>query len=361
MEQSLPLNPWLTDAILRLKARHTDADLRESYRMVCENEYSISWKDFLADTAIEEALRENPFLDQDILDTDLSDHTKDILRMNHVDSVVDLMQYSWEDLAALKWLSDDEICDVINLIERGGLKLEEDGRTLKHICRWQVDERRPAQFFLERARKDAKAILDRADLWDTQAGEKASACYDRAFQSLQVGNVEKGFFLTLLKEQATMLLPFVKEKGPLNTKAIDVATKLVRLCEYLFGPLGETINSWELLGEILQEAGEYTAAYEYGKKSLSMRLIDPHTTPRMLLLRYNNLGTCLMELGRNEEALKHLLKALEIGEKEPDTDPNSLFMLCHNIAEAYSRIGDDEQSFVFLGKADKYYDDPTGR
>ena len=153
-----------------------------------------------------------------------------------------------------------------------------------------------------------------------------------------------------------MLRPYVDPESPLNAKAINVATKLARLTEYLYGQNRGTVETWELLEYILERAEEYALAYEYAKKILSLRLTDSTATPQMLATRYNNVGTNLMELGRNEEALDPLLKALAIGEKALEPDRQSLYFICHNIAEAYSRLGDKDKMFEYIEKADLFSD-----
>lgn len=358
MEQTLPLNPWLTEAIKRFRARHTDADLRESYRNACECESPPSWQDFIMDSAFEEALQENPFLEQEITDTDFPDHLKDILRINYIDTVGHFMQLSLEELEILKGLSKEEIQEVVDFLEEGGFRLEEKGRTLKQVSRWQEIERMPSKLILEEAQKKAQAIVDNASLWDYEAARRASDIYDRAFQSLQFDGADKGLFLKLLESHAVMLRPYVDPESPLNAKAINVATKLARLTEYLYGQNRGTVETWELLEYNLERAEEYALAYEYAKKILSLRLTDSTATPQMLATRYNNVGTNLMELGRNEEALDPLLKALAIGEKALEPDRQSLYFICHNIAEAYSRLGDKDKMFEYIEKADLFNDNP---
>jgi len=131
-EISLPLNPWLLETVRLYRESRSDDYLRGWYQMSCNKGEGLAWKDFLVRRFLEEYLKREPFMRKSLALTDLPDKAKDILYWSGVDSLVDLVQITKEELDVIFSKEPELKTDVLHYLEACSLELQSyAGRTTK--------------------------------------------------------------------------------------------------------------------------------------------------------------------------------------------------------------------------------------
>lgn len=132
-EKPDPVIPWLAEAILAFRKKYPDDKILELYRAILCIAPSKPWETFISEQALVLAARENPFLRTPVEAMELPDTTRKLLLHNLVENVIDLVQITEEELAALFEGHEDEIPAIRQYLEAHGLRLRHhDGFTAKY-------------------------------------------------------------------------------------------------------------------------------------------------------------------------------------------------------------------------------------
>ena len=132
-EKPDPVNPWLAEAILAFRKKYPDDKIRELYRAILCLTPNRPWETFISEQALVLAARENPFLRTPVESMELPDKTRKLLCHNQVENVIDLIQITEEELAALFEGHEDEIPAIRQYLEAHSLRLcHHDGFTAKY-------------------------------------------------------------------------------------------------------------------------------------------------------------------------------------------------------------------------------------
>ena len=92
------MNPWLVDRIRILHAILTDDELQSLYNEMYGDTKEIGWNDFICLMAIRYSLTPYPFLTLHRVDMELPQDVREWLYWNNVDTALDLVQISDEEL-----------------------------------------------------------------------------------------------------------------------------------------------------------------------------------------------------------------------------------------------------------------------
>ncbi len=134
-------------------------------------------------------------------------------------------------------------------------------------------------------------------------------------------------------------------------ESIEVNLRFIRLSEETNGQDDTTASSYNNIGIVYDNLGDYDKALEYHNKALEIFkdvLGENHPDTAS---SYNNIGIVYDELGDYDKALEFKNKALEIikavlGENHPDTA-----MFYNNIGNVYAKLGDCDKALEYGFKA----------
>ena len=115
------LNPWLKESVKKLKKQFPDVILQEAYEKVRELKDSLTWEEFLIWKALKEAA--NTFLQTFRLDMDLSNEIRRWLYLNHVDTAIDLIQITDNELKAITTGHESYYEQITAYLHNNGYKL----------------------------------------------------------------------------------------------------------------------------------------------------------------------------------------------------------------------------------------------
>ena len=106
------MNPWLAERIRILHAILTDEELQSRYKEMYGESDVMNWDDFVCLEAIKYSINAYPILFLHRIDMDLPDKVKEWLYWNHVDTGLDLVQITDEELRAIS-VGDNDYYDLI--------------------------------------------------------------------------------------------------------------------------------------------------------------------------------------------------------------------------------------------------------
>jgi len=117
------INPWLGEVIIGFRQRHSNEELRAAYRRYAEHSPHVPWDVFIAEKALSEEMKLNPFLATRRKDMGLPENTTDFLNANSVDTVADLLQITEEEFKEIFEAREDEIPPIRKYLQDHGLHL----------------------------------------------------------------------------------------------------------------------------------------------------------------------------------------------------------------------------------------------
>ena len=144
-------------------------------------------------------------------------------------------------------------------------------------------------------------------------------------------------------------------------KALEYYFKALEIQKAVLGEKHrDTAVSYNNIGAVYQNLGDYDKALEYHNKALEIRkevLEEKHSDTA---ISYGNIGAVYGNLGDYDKALEHFIKALEItkdvlGEKHPDTAG-----FYYNIGLVYDELGDYDKALEYYNKALEIFKDVLG-
>ena len=121
---SLHINPWLAKQIEDYRKKHKDSVLRRRYEQAVKRHPMKLWPRFLAEQALLDAVKKNPFLKTPLSETDLDKNTSKALEEKSILNVCDLIQSGDCDLMDMFDYDCDEIIDAVKeFLEQHELQL----------------------------------------------------------------------------------------------------------------------------------------------------------------------------------------------------------------------------------------------
>ncbi|CAF0814736.1 unnamed protein product [Didymodactylos carnosus] len=116
-------------------------------------------------------------------------------------------------------------------------------------------------------------------------------------------------------------------------------------------PEADSAGTYNNLGSIYDDQGDYEKALLYYNKALGTELNAPNSDQIRMANYYNNIGLVYHGLQRYSEALEMLEKSLQIQQKILPPNHPSLARSYNNISLVYNKQGNTNQAIEFLNKA----------
>ena len=138
----------------------------------------------------------------------------------------------------------------------------------------------------------------------------------------------------------------------LYKEAEPVYLRLIVLCERLYGKEhADTATSYNNIGRVYDEQGDYAKALEYhGKASdICERVLGPDHPDTAK--SYNNIGGVYDEQGDYDKALEYHKKALDICERVLGSDHPNTAASYNNIGGVYDEQGNYDKALEYYKKA----------
>ena len=174
--------------------------------------------------------------------------------------------------------------------------------------------------------------------WDT---------YQKADDWAERSALPKERYAELLDEYRGFLIQYAKYEDALN-----ICLRASRLCKEVFGTEHpDTARSYNDIGAVYDNQGDYAKALEYYQKALEIqeKVLDiehPNTATS-----YNNIGYVYTHQGDYAKALGYYQKALEIREKVLGKEHPNTAMSYNNIGGVYYYQGDYANALEYFIKA----------
>ena len=118
-----PYNPWLQEKILEYRNSCSDDRLRSHYHKYLESHSIVSWIDFMAESAIEQAACKDPALIIPLGKTGLDNDIQDELSQTDARVLGDLVQITRQELDILFDSDAQKIQQIDQCLKKHGLKI----------------------------------------------------------------------------------------------------------------------------------------------------------------------------------------------------------------------------------------------
>ena len=177
--------------------------------------------------------------------------------------------------------------------------------------------------------------------------ERAAAIYAKATDLARECDYDKEKFATLLEKQSNFLCDHAR-----YCEAQVVNNEWLALCiRHLGEKHASTATSYNNVGAVYYNLGDYDNALDYFNKSLSIRLEVFGGHHPNVAQSYNNIGLVYANLGDYEKALDYFNKSLSIrlevfGDSHPDVAQSY-----NNIGVVYANLGDYEKALDYYNKS----------
>ena len=126
------------------------------------------------------------------------------------------------------------------------------------------------------------------------------------------------------------------DKYGLYYDSIEIYIRHIKYAEEVYGIEHRRIaTSYNNLGEIYRETGDYSLAREYFTKALSVVEKNDDLSHPVVARIYNNIGLSFYEQGDYFEAQKYYKMAIDIHVKANGTENPLYAKYCHNIGSSY--------------------------
>ena len=184
----------------------------------------------------------------------------------------------------------------------------------------------------------AKELYEKADLWASKT------------------NYDKEKYRVLLFNYALFLY-----KYGLYRDSEAVLLRQIPLAEELYGTEHEdTATSYNNIGSVYWNQGNYPKALDYYFKALEIREKVLGTDHPDTATTYNNIGAVYDAQGDYPKALEYYYKALEVREKKLGTDHPDTATTYNNIGGVYYAQGDYPKALEYYYKALEIYEKVLG-
>ena len=134
--------------------------------------------------------------------------------------------------------------------------------------------------------------------------------------------------------------------------ALEYYGKALAICEKVLSTEHpDTATSYNNIGSVYDDMGDYDKALEYYGKDLAICEKVLGTKHPSTATSYNNIGGVYYHMGDYAKALEYYGKALAICEKVLGTGHPDTAASYHNIGSVYYNMGDYNKALEYLGKA----------
>ena len=177
--------------------------------------------------------------------------------------------------------------------------------------------------------------------------ERAAAIYAKATDLARECDYDKEKFATLLEKQSNFLCDHAR-----YSEAQVVNNEWLALCiRYLGEKHVSTATSYNNIGAVYKNLGDYDKALDYYNKSLSICLEVFGDNHPYVATRYNNIGAVYYNLGDYDNALDYYNKSLSIRLEVFGDNHPYVAQSYNNIGLVYANLGDYEKALDYFNKS----------
>lgn len=290
------VNPWLAGLLAIFRTTQEEGKLRECYARAAEGDPGLRWDLFLAQEALEEAARYNPFYALRIAETPLPYEVQARLGNHGAERICDLLQITLEELRELEGISKENVKEIHDYLAANGCQLAKGA----YAETWKISRREDAR---EREQRYGayRAALRKVDTLRKSCGDDPVRIQEtvHAFQSLYRLCDEKNIDVERRASILCLYCNFVMEKRGICPEIThnfnDYATAMVTYFEYTYGYMHLlAADAHRDVGKWLLELGQATTA----------------------LLRFNLAASIYEERGASEDVEKCRQLAAEAAAKQ---------------------------------------------
>ena len=192
----------------------------------------------------------------------------------------------------------------------------------------------------------AETVLSNTEKTIEERKSEALNAYKEADKTAQEIDCPAEKYIDLLWEYGIFLGKYAYYK-----ESLEVNLRFIRLSEETNGKNETTARSYNNIGIVYANLGDYDKALEYLFKALEIKKDVLGENKSDTASSYNNIGVVYRNLGEYDKALEYYFKALEIekevlGENHPDTASSY-----NNIGVVYKNLGDYDKALEYHFKA----------
>ena len=201
----------------------------------------------------------------------------------------------------------------------------------------------------------AETVLSNTEKDITKRKSEALNAYKEADKTAQEIDCPAEKYIKLLNKYGNFLGRYAYYK-----ESIEVNMRFIQLSEETNGQNEITASSYNNIGAVYDDLGDYDKALEYHFKALEIRKDVLGENNADTAGSYNNIGNVYDKLGDYDKALEYHFKALEIfkevlGENHPNTA-----MSYGNIGVVYVKLRDYDKALEYLFKDLEIYKEILG-
>ena len=349
-----PVNPWLGEVIIGFRQRHSNEELRAAYRRYAEHSPHMPWDVFIAEKALNEEMKRNPFLATRRKDMGLPENTTDFLNANSVDTVADLLQITEEEFKEIFEAREDEIPPIRKYLQDHGLHLYHSDKFTWKVGTDEVKEEKDRlKETLDAARQRAKDAIEKEPGLLQERVEKAIEILSAADRMATKYDCDIRAHEQVLRDYAVLLEEHMLAFPYLIKDAPEVAGRLLSMMETIFGADSRQAAGGNRINAAIHaklENHQMAADYYAAAARVVEKVNGPDALWRGKDLRSS--AVCLSRIPDNEKALELFLQAAEVFKKHPN-QPHELEETYLNISECYYSLGnkENEQKYRRLAAA----------
>ena len=258
---------------------------------------------------------------------------------------------------AMDALNEGKVRYAIEILE---IAEEDANRNLNDYKQSKVvteQKRQNVIFSIEELLLKASSVMADASILIENRISKAEKIYAQAEEMAHECLYDKKKYIDLLFDYDEFLGTFA-----LYDKALKVAEKLIQLCEETYGSEHpRTASSYDMIGSIYKEQGDYTNALNFHLKAVSINEKVLGKEHQNTASSYNNIGIALDEQGKYNEAIEFEQKAIEICEKGLGFDHPDTGKCYENIGGVYFKLGDYSHALDYYLKALAIFEKKHGK
>lgn len=243
------------------------------------------------------------------------------------------------------WYSCKDVADLESQLILGLLQLKNQLFNINNPK--EIEQKDDIIKDIDGFRNQIKTVLVGEKELNTNKKDRAIKLYREACRLAYTFNYNKKKQYDLLSDYADFLIEY-----DLYDEAKAVCRRQISIAEELFGLENEEIaKSYNNLGSVYWQQGDYEKAFEYDSKALNIRkevLGEEHPNTAE---SYNNIGSVYHKQGNYEKALAFHFKALAIREKTLGIDHPDTATSYSNIGEVYVEQSDYNKALEYHKKA----------
>ena len=357
MQEEPVVNPWLGDQIIRLRSVNTDAQLREMYRAAQEADPTLTWMDFLSETALHAKVKAEPSLLEPRDGFDLPVFIRERLFMNQVMVLADLAQLTRETIEGIPGFTREEKDTLYAFMERKGIPARSSSRPVFLVFYTEArEEYEKTLSHISVLLKGADEILERlGDAALEDALEQACLLYEEALRVAREDKVDLLHYEGYVRRYAGILTDYCQFGDLYREKAEQYSLEDVALCRKVYGPthvktgkaLRKAASFLLLIDRFAEAAGHFLSSADIVKASEGDFSPEAGEDLESAAFCYEKMGMYPLALELYEQALN--ISLMNLGNANIHPKP-----IMYEISSIYYKMGDTGSAREWMDRYDSF-------